>query len=266
MDSLLHTVEDLLTRVAQQEILSRFNKLTENDIHYKDGHRDIVTTADLEAENRIHEGLLKIMPESHVIGEEGAFKNPEILDKLNGSAPVWLVDPVDGTRNFSKGKPCFAVICALVVDGVTQMGWILDPIAGACIYTQKGQGAYLGPQKLNLTYQADDLRSLTGSVGECVQDRLKKQTDKDVPERLVRYHCVGREYMDLALGKIHFALYGGKMMPWDHAAGVLMVEEAGGYVRVMKNEQAYSPRRQGPDERLLIAPDAPTFTSLKKLI
>jgi len=266
MDSLLPTVEDLLARVADQEILSRFNKLTELDIHYKDGRRDIVTTADLEAENRIREGLLKIMPDSVVIGEEDAFKNPDILNKLNGSTPVWLVDPVDGTRNFSNGKACFAVICALVVDGVTQMGWILDPVAGACIYSQKGHGTYLGEQKLNLNFEPDDLQSLTGSLGECIQERFKKSTADDVPERLVRYHCVGREYMDLALGKIHFALYGGKMMPWDHAAGVLMVQEAGGYARTINGERDYSPRRQGSEERLLIAPNASTFKSLLQLI
>jgi len=260
--SLIQKVESLLRHVAEQEILSRFKNLGEGDVTYKSDHGDVVTTADLEAENRIREGLLKLIPDSHVIGEEEAFNTPDIFEKLNDHKPVWIVDPVDGTRNFCDGKSCFAVICALVLDGETQMGWILDPVADACITAQKGKGAYLGPQKLTHSFVPDDISSMTGSVGECIQNRLKKRKDVTLPERFVRYHCVGREYMDLALGKIHFALYGGKMMPWDHAAGALMVEETGGFVRTVDGKRAYSPLRQGPEERLLIAPDERTFDLL----
>jgi len=268
MDSLIPTVEELLRHVAEQEVMTRFGRLGENDVRRKGEHGDLVTAADLEAENRIREGLLHLLPNSTVIGEEGCYKNPEILDKLNGKAPVWVVDPVDGTRNFAHGKPCFAVMCALIEGGETQMGWILDPISGACATAQKGRGAFVAGQKMTIDAPAER-RQMLGSVGERIQTRLKAQHkagDANAPERYVRYHCVGREYMDLALGKIHFALYGGKLMPWDHAAGTLLVSEAGGYARTIEGKKAYSAIAHGPGgkqgERLLIAPNAETFDAL----
>ncbi len=266
MDSLVHDVEELLRHVAEQEILSRFNKLQPEDIHRKSERGDLVTTADLEAENRISDGLLKLVPDSVVVGEEGAFKSPEVLDKMGGDQAVWVVDPVDGTGNFAKGKACFAVMCALVEGGETQMGWILDPIAGACITTRKGQGTYLEGQRLTINAAALGVASMTGSVGEGIQRRLAKKPAKIRPERLLRYRCVGREYMDLVLGKLHFALYGGKMMPWDHAAGNLMVTESGGFARTIEGKQAYSPVHYGHGERLLIAPDAASFDALVPIL
>lgn len=266
MDSLVHDVEELLRHVAEQEILSRFGKLQPDEIFSKSDHGDLVTTADLEAENRIHDGLLKLVPDSVVVGEEGAFKSPEILDKLHGDQAVWVVDPVDGTGNFAKGKACFAVIVALIEGGETQMGWILDPIAGACITTRKGQGTYLEGSRLTINPAPGGIGTMTGSVGEGIRRRLEKKGGKNLPERLLRYRCVGREYMDLVLGKLHFALYGGKMMPWDHAAGALMVAEAGGIARTIDEHEAYSPTNFGHGERLLLAPDEASFEALVPLL
>lgn len=267
-DSLLPAVEELLRDVAEQEVMTRFGKLGEGDVRHKGEHGDLVTAADLEAENRIREGLLRLMPDSVVIGEEGCHKTPEILEQLNGERPVWVVDPVDGTRNFARGKPCFAVMCALIQGGETQMGWILDPISGACATTQKGQGAFVAGQKMTIK-APDRIESLLGSVGERIQDRLKARADAGeagLPGHYVRYHCVGREYMDLALGKLHFALYGGKLMPWDHAAGTLLVTEAGGFSRTVEAKEAYSSIKHGPNhvqnERLLIAPNEAIFDTL----
>jgi fructose-1,6-bisphosphatase/inositol monophosphatase family enzyme len=107
---------------------------------------------------------------------------------------------------------------------------------------------------------------MTGSVGRHVQERLSKQTKSSLLGNMVRYSCVGREYMDLALGKIQFAMYGGKMMPWDHAAGVLIVEECGGFVRSIEESRSYSPLRHGPAERILIAPSKAAFDRLKPIL
>lgn len=265
MDSLIPAVEELLRHVAEQEVMTRFGKLGEGDVRHKTHKGDLVTSADLEAENRIREGLMRLLPESAVIGEEGAYKSPEILELLKEDGPVWVVDPVDGTGNFAHGKPCFAVMCALIEGGETQMGWILDPISGVCATTQKGQGAYVAGQKMAMT-SPDRPESLRGSLGERIQKRLearKAEGESGLPGNYVRYHCVGREYMDLALGKIHFALYGGKMMPWDHAAGTLLVSEAGGFARTTDTKAPYSPVHHGHGEqRLLIAPDEATFDAL----
>ena len=264
MDSLLPAVEELLRHVAEQEVMSRFGHLSDGDVRRKGEHGDLVTAADIEAENRIREGLLQLLPDSVVVGEEGCYATPEILNSLSADRPVWVVDPVDGTRNFAHGKPCFAVMCALIQGGETRMGWILDPISGACATAELGHGAFVAGQKMSMK-APDAPESLMGSVGERIQARLKKRADAGeagVPGHYVRYHCVGREYMDLALGKIHFALYGGKLMPWDHAAGTLLVSEAGGYVRTIQDKAPYSSIHHGHGERLLIAPDERTFDAL----
>lgn len=264
MDSLATAVEDLLREVADREVMTRFGHLSQGDVRHKARQGDLVTVADLEAEYHIRAGLLGLLPKSTVIGEEGAFKSPEILDALNGPGPVWVVDPIDGTRNFATGKPVFAVMCALIEGGETRMGWILDPVSGACAVTQKGEGVLVSGQK-RIMKRPDGPEHLRGSVGENIQKRLKKwrtEGREGIPEHFVRYHCVGREYMDFVLGKLHFGLYGGKMMPWDHAAGALMVAEAGGVALTTDKRQPYSPVNHGHGERLLIAPDAATFETL----
>lgn len=179
-----------------------------------------------------------------------------------------MIDPIDGTRNFAHGKPCFAVMCALIEGGVTQMGWILDPVSNTCATAAKGHGAYVAGAKVEMK-SPDGVESLRGSLGERVQKRLIDRRDAGegaIPGGFVRYHCVGREYMDLGLNKIHFALYGGKMMPWDHAAGTLYVTEAGGYARTLGEKQAYSPHHFGYGERLLIAPSEAHFDAIARLV
>ena len=264
LDSLGPAVEELLRHVAEQEVMSRFKRLAPGDVRHKERQGDLVTVADLEAEKRISEGLLRLLPDSTVVGEEGCYKTPTLLEELKGSRPVWVVDPVDGTGNFAQGKACFAVMCALVEGGETKMGWILDPVSGACATAEKGRGAYVSGQKMTMKSPTSS-EHMMGSVGERIQSRLKARAAKGengLPGHYVRYHCVGREYMDLALGKLHFGLYGGRLMPWDHAAGTLLVDEAGGFARTLEGKHPYSSIDHGHGEHLLIAPSETTFDAL----
>jgi len=268
MHALLHDVEELLRHVADEEILSRFGKLDRHEIHTKHHAGDVVTTADLEAEYRLTEGLTKLIPSSTVIGEEECFRKPETLDHLKDSGPVWTVDPLDGTGNFAKGKPCFAMICALMEGGQTQMGWIFDPVAGVCATAQRGHGVFVGGQR-RMMENPGGPHAMTGSLGDSLRKRLQPRIDAEeegLPRHLVRYHCCGREYLDLLVGKLHFALYGGRLMPWDHAAGGLMVEEACGYGRICKDKSPYAPAVHGSGEHLLVSTDENSFDILKQML
>jgi len=268
MDSLVHDVEELLRRVAEQEVLSRFGQLQRHEIKSKHRLDDMVTIADLESERCLAEGLAQMLPSSTVIGEEDCFRNPNILDRLEGDVPVWVIDPLDGTNNFAKGIPCFAMICALVEGGETQMGWIYDPVAGVCATTRRGEGVYLGGQKMKIE-APDKLDQMTGSLGDGMRKRLQKRKDvgeTNLPLHLLRYHCCGREYLDMLVGKIHFALYGGHLMPWDHAAGTLMLEEAGGYARIREDKSLYAPATHGHGEQLLLTPNEQTFDALHQVL
>lgn len=268
MNTLLQDVENLMRDVAEQEVLSRFGRLERAEIQAKRGPGDIVTKADLEAENRLIEGLSKLLPESTTVGEEECFHNPDLLLRLSSDKPVWVIDPLDGTGNFATNKPCFAMICALIENGQTQMGWILDPVAGVCAKVQRGHGVSIGAQRLTIT-PLDRLEQMTGSLGDGTRKRItarKEAGEPHLPRHLVRYHCCGREYLDLLVGKIHFAHYGGALMPWDHAAGTLMVEEAAGYARLRKDKSLYTSGRYGQGDQLLLAPNEQTFDALLKVL
>jgi len=268
MDALLAPVEDLMRTVAQDEIMSRFGLLKRHEINSKSHARDLVTTADLESEHRLAQGLSALLDDSTVVGEEDCFRNREILDRLTKPQPVWVVDPLDGTHNFSQGKPCFAVICALVVGGETQMGWILDPVSGVCATVLRGGGVRINGQR-RVIDAPPQINQMTGSVGDGQRKRLQMTPptkDFHRPQHLVRYHCCGREYIDMMVGKIHFVLYGGNLMPWDHCAGTLMVAEAGGYARMRDDKSPYDPTDKSTGRQLLLAPNEQTFETLDKIL
>ena len=161
---------------------------------------------------------------------------------------MWLVDPLDGTNNFAHGKPCFAVIVALCQDGVTRAGWIHDPLGGLTAWSVAGEGAWIreagAVRRLSAAAPAP-MAKMEGSLGDSLRKRLTargKTGDEETPARMVRYRCVGQEYLDLARGRLHFARYGVRLKPWDHAAGVLLHREAGGFGALVEGPAPYSPR------------------------
>lgn len=271
MQADLEKVAQVLREAAEFEILPRFGKLKPSDIHSKGG-RDVVTTADFESEHRIKEGLAGLFPDTAFIGEEEADKNPEMMQLLDQDRPVWVVDPLDGTRNFSKNKPCFAIIVALIERGETRAGWIFDPVANVMVVAAKGRGAWVGDQRLKLNTQiATD--QMTGSLPPKLGERLRSRKqggEAAIPEQILRYGCVGREYIDLGLSKLHFAMYGGKLKPWDHAAGVLIHAEAGG-VSAMIDDRGhghtpYQPTHVAKNPHLLLAPNQSQWDALHSLL
>ena len=107
----LEAVSKIIITIAKDEILSRFKHLQQNEISEK-GMGEIVTAADIQSEIRLAKELTSLIPESKVIGEEEYDQNKSIIERFDGDEPVWVLDPLDGTRNFSQGKPCFCTIVA----------------------------------------------------------------------------------------------------------------------------------------------------------
>lgn len=115
----------LLREVAADKITPRFQKLTDEEIRTKSGPEDLVTIADEEAETELTRRLQDLLPGSLVLGEEAVAHGSVRHDILkNNDTPVWVVDPVDGTRNFARGTPQFGTILALVHKGECVAGWI----------------------------------------------------------------------------------------------------------------------------------------------
>lgn len=248
-------VDGILRDVAEQIILPRFQKLEDGDIREKNPG-DLVTVADTEAEAVLSERLCTLLPGSQVVGEEAVAVDAAILDRLERPGAVWILDPVDGTRNFVHGRDKFAVIVALVLDGRTVQGWIHDPLTGRSAIAEEGAGAYLQGQRLRLAHPPA-LDRMAGSVGP--------RHPAGLAHRVGRLTCQGstaHDYLDLLDGGLHFA-YFRRLHPWDHAAGILMHAEAGGVSAYLDGE-AYRPGhgRSG----LLVAPDRPSWNELKELL
>jgi len=262
----IQRVTDIIRDTAAAEVMPRFQNLAHGDIAEK-RPGDLVTAADIAAEKRLESELTALVPGAVVVGEEAAEVNPGLLHLLTGDAPVWVVDPVDGTHNFAHAKACFAVIVAYCVAGRTVAGWIHDPVADVTAWAAEGQGTWIGERRLRVASPAP-LEALSGSLGYRLRRRLQTEHPGGLGRgRLVRYGCVGREYMDLARGDLHFARYARRLKPWDHAAGVLLHREAGGFSALVHDRAPYRPDDGGVlTGTLMLAPDEATWDALHDAI
>jgi fructose-1,6-bisphosphatase/inositol monophosphatase family enzyme len=252
-------VTALIEAAAAEEIVPRFGKLAAEDVREK-APNDLVTVVDLAMERRLTPALSGLLPGSTVVGEEAVSDDAKIHDRLDHDAPVWLIDPVDGTTNFTEGRPAIAVIVALVRHGRTLAGWIHDPLAGTTATVEVGAGAWWQGTRLAVSPPVE-LAAMTGPLNiKYVPEPLKER----VKERRARVNairpmfCAGQEYLRLASGQIQFAFF-WRLKPWDHAAGVLLHHEAGGYAARL-NAEPYKPTDR--DGGLLLAPDAASWRTL----
>ena len=254
----IDAVTRLMRAVAKAEILPRFRSLDDRESWEKRSGA-VVTVADERAEAALSDGLAALLPGAGIVAEEDSEAAPETLDALNRPGAVWIVDPIDGTANYSEGKPCFAVIVALAVDGETAAGWIYDPVADSAAVVERGAGAWRDGARLRAAEPAPEAE-MTGAFGW----RLYK--DRNFSARFAgrTYNkCCGFDYLALAEGRTHFAFY-RNLKPWDHAAGQLMHAEAGGY-NACVDGSPYRPGRKD-QEGLLLAPDSDIWAGLAERI
>lgn len=248
-------VDALIREVAASEILPRFGRLATGDMSEKQPGQ-LVTIADTEAERKLIPLLEGVLPGSVVVGEEGVAARPGLLGAVSGEGPVWLVDPVDGTQNFAEAKPVFATMVALLVNRRAVASWIYDPIADRMASAETGSGAFLEGERLGVA-PAVVLAEMKGRLTGRTAKKLKGKIGSSFYQR-----CAGHEYLALARGEAHFALF-RRLYPWDHAPGELLVREAGGYARRL-DRTAYEPSEV--DATLLLAPDGRSWDALRALI
>jgi fructose-1,6-bisphosphatase/inositol monophosphatase family enzyme len=256
-------VRRLIVAVADEEVIPRFEKLESGDISEK-SPGDFVTIADVASERRLTPALRDLLPGSLVVGEEAVAADPRVLDLLAGDDPVWVVDPIDGTANFAAGIPIFAIMVALVRRGETLAGWIHDPVKGATAAAVIGEGAWRDGKRLSVAIgSAPD--SMSGALSLRFGNRqLARRIGgrSNLVGSVFNFRCAGHEYLALASGKAHFALY-NRLYPWDHAPGQLIHREAGGFSARLDGSP-YTPRETGGG--LLLTPDAASWDALHQLL
>lgn len=236
-------VADLIREVTDQIITPRFRALApEEVIQKKPG--DLVTVADREAEIELTAAFRAATPTALVVGEEATFADPTALAGLAAAEHAWVIDPVDGTRNFASGSDDFGVMIAEVRRGEATRGWIWQPRHDAFYVVERGGGATCNGESLpRLAPRAQPWQV-------AVWPRARRDDLAGLRMRPTRGACAV-DYPALARGELDALAY-RSIHPWDHLAGALLVSELGGVARI--DGQPYRPGSTGA--ALVVAADA----------
>jgi myo-inositol-1(or 4)-monophosphatase len=212
------------------EIWLRSHDLSTLQVSEKDAG-DVATDIDLWAEKALRKELLALLPGSAFMGEEtgGALSD----------APTWIVDPIDGTANFSRGYPQWSVSVALAVQGEPVLGVIADPNRQEIFYATRGQGAWLqsrhGTQRLSCSAQIEPLKAIVSTVFPKPLSPLMQPYLAEFAQVIRSFGQVRRsgsmalELAYLSAGRTD-AFWERGMAAWDAAAGLVLLREAGASV------------------------------------
>lgn len=199
---------------------------------------DVVTEVDKEAEQWIRQGIHDQFPDHGFLGEEEAYVSGKSLQSVLSEAAekpfLWIVDPIDGTSNFVQGIPGFTVSIALAINGELAVGVVYDPCADELFSAEKGRGAFLNGKPI-LVSEKEQLNTSVVATG----------FPSDMASRLAVYNGLGkllqqcRTIRSLGSAARHLAYVAAGRLDgfwenglkcWDMAAGVLLVQEAGGQI------------------------------------
>jgi fructose-1,6-bisphosphatase/inositol monophosphatase family enzyme len=223
-------VEEAVRQAAATEIMPRFRQLAAHEVDQKSGPHDLVTDADRDAERYLTKVLGALLPGSVVVGEEAVHADPETYEAIQGDAPVWIVDPVDGTRQFVRGETGFCTLVALARHGELLASWTYAPARDQLATAVRGGGAFLDGVRLRsgAPDPARDLEVAT-SHPDYTTDAQKRALLGLWADGVRTRPCgsAGLEYLAIARGELDATAFSWEAA-WDHAAGLLLVEEAGG--------------------------------------
>lgn len=268
-DELLKALMTDMRAVAEAEIVPRFQAITSDSMRAKTAPDDLVTDADIGAERALSERLAERMQGIVVVGEEAVSEDRSVLDRVGAAELVAIIDPVDGTWNFAHGVPTFGSILAIVSRGKTIAGIIHYPVMGDFLVARPGQGAWhvsadgamsrltvAAPGPVSEMHGFVPLHMFGPELQAAMAPRVLRFS------RTTTWRCSAWEYRMLVTGAMSFCL-NASVMPWDHAAGVLIHAEAGGYAALTSGE----PYQPGLTEgSLLAAPDAQTWQDIRQAL
>ena len=180
----------------------------------KKGPADFVTNSDLKTEKIIIEELKKAKPNYSILSEENGFENNK--DKNN----TWIIDPIDGTVNFLHGIPHFAISIALKSNDEIISGIIFDPIKNEIFYAEKNNGAFFNNHRIRVSKKNEINNCLFVTGG-------KLMNELELPYR--KSGCAALDLAYVAAGR-YDGYFQKDLNLWDIAAGIILVEEAGGII------------------------------------
>jgi myo-inositol-1(or 4)-monophosphatase len=245
----LHRLCDLLRASAAIEIMPHFHR--SHPQTKSDG--SLVTEADLAVQRRIVHALERDYPGVPVLGEEQTADEQERLLARAGRA-VWVLDPLDGTTNYTCGFPGFAISLALVEGGEIVRGAVLDPLRDECFCALRGGGAWCNGERIRPFAPGPRLIDCIAAID------FKRLPIERVPALLRpggfrsqrNLGAVALEWCWLAAGRFQLYLHGGQKL-WDYAAGRLIATEAGVVSRLYRRYEGTPVEGLELSQRLAVA-------------
>lgn len=260
------TLINLVRRTAKAEIMPRFRRLSAGDIATKSSPFDLVTEADTGAEAMLARGIQRMFPHALVVGEEAASDDDKVRSNIGEAELAFIIDPLDGTWNFAHGLALFGIIIAVTRFGKPVFGLLYDPVMDDWILADEANptrfSRNLGFERPLRVAKGGTLDEMSGFIHlYLMTDGKEAQMAAALPEfaRTQALRCSCHEYRTLARGAMEFCL-SGVMTPWDHAAGVLICQQAGGHVAMLDGSDYNASVTEG---YLLAAPDQESWKRLQ---
>ena len=243
---MISQLDAIVRQVTDDAIVPRFESREFGKQTKLDG--SVLTEVDKDVQDQIESQLKALWPDIAFLGEEMSVEEQQALLQ---SKSVWCLDPVDGTSNFASGIPFFGVSLALIVNQQSMLGLIYDPVRKECFTAVKGQGCWLNGSRLAGGNESDN--ALKEMIAVVDLKRLLKPAYKKLltaicdnhPYRSQRnFGSCALEWCWLAAGRFQIYIHGGQKL-WDYAAGILILNEAGGNASTIEGE-AIAPQNLQP--------------------
>ena len=261
-------IMNLLIKVNKDIILHYYKNLKSEDISTKSSNDDYVSIADKKSEEIISNQIKGFLGVKDILGEENTFLEKG-HDKYINKPLLWVVDPIDGTKNYINGKENFCSMISLVSFLVPIATFIYYPMKKIFVYAFKNFGAFLVDIDTNVStkmlIKPSETFEILGSGGsKGIPDQYRQSILNNLKTNTERLFIgsAGIETIMLAKNEIQFVFH-GRVTPWDHSPMDLITKEAGGFVYMAINKDEFNISSKGS---ILAACDIKTWDKIRDLI
>ena len=249
---IINYISDLLVKVNELIILKYYKNLSSKHINTKSSDDDYVSIADKESEIYIVKNLIGFLNINQYIGEETSYTNKDDYKSLEKNALYWVIDPIDGTKNYINGKNEFCSMISLVFNSIPIASFVYYPLKNLLVYAFKGFGAYSLEIKtkkiIQLRIQQNSFDNIVGSGGtKGIEEPLRQKVLQNLRKYTNRLFIgsAGIEAIMLASNETQFVFH-GRVTPWDHSPLDLIIKESGGCVYMLNDKAEFNIFSRGP--------------------
>ena len=245
-------ISELLVEVNKSIILKYYKNLSSKHIDTKSSDDDFVSIADKESEIYIVKNLLGFLNINQYIGEETSYSNKDDHKTFKTNGLYWVIDPIDGTKNYINGKNEFCSMISLVFNSIPIASFVYCPLKDLLVYAFKGFGTYslkIKTKKIDqLRIQQNSFPNIVGSGGtKGIQEPLRQKVLQNLRKYTNRLFIgsAGIEAIMLASNETQFVFH-GRVTPWDHSPLDLIIKESGGCVYMLNDKTEFNIFSEGP--------------------